>query len=272
VVDKIVDKTILSANFTASAISGGVGGLGAYARSIPGAALKTTGAFYSNLWKAETIGPNLKVIGSVVAAPVLVAGALVGLPVSLCTGLYRGAEQIDSSKPREFTIGAANHEGYGKTVSGWQRFTKSTTEGLAEMGNQKLGQGEKPFDIPLMKTAKTLAIGAAGVAVGGVAGVISAVVGTVRNAATGIAKAATDENLNVAGKVIAGVGAVLGGTIQGVSYGLASGVSILGNGIGKTWSDDSFFEGGKQIFTQAGKAIAASAAPRQVLLEERTED
>lgn len=271
-VDKIIDKTYLSANFTASTLSGGVAGLGAYARAAAPATLKSTASLYKNLWKAETIGPNLKILGSVVAAPLMLAGGVIGLPVSLIAGMYQGGDEVDSSKPRQFTIGAAAREGYTKTKEGWESLSKSAIESFEEMGAEKLAEGEKPIDIPLIKTGKTLAVGAAALAIGGIAGVVSALLSTVRQVGGGIASSFTDESLNLGGKLVGSVSAVLGGAVHGAVYGLGTALSVTGHGLAETWKKDSLVEGSKKFLGQAWNSVAASAAPRSTLLQERPED
>lgn len=268
-VDRVVDKTFLGANYTASAFSGTVGGLGGYARSVVPSTLKAAAAIVPNLWKAETIGPNLKILGTVAALPAVAAGAVVGLPVSLVAGLYHGASEVDSSKPRQFTIGPALREGYGDVKGGWEKMTEGIQKGMTDFAAEKLGEGEKPLDIPIIKTGKALAMGVAGAAIGGVAGLVSACVGTIRESAAGIGQAFKDENLNLPGKVIASAGAVVGGVVHGLTYGVATTVSIAGKGMAETWKQDSMVGGGKAIAQQAGKSVAASFNPKGTLLQER---
>lgn len=264
-VERIVDNTVLSANYLASGLSGGVAGTGAYGRSVVGASASTVASAYTNFLKAETIGPNLKIIGSLLLAPAVVLAAAVALPVSIGAGIYQGAKQVDSSKPREFTVGDAAVQGYQKTREGWQEATKSLKESLDDLGNEKLDPGEKPVDIPLIKTAKTLAVGVASVALGGVAGVMCAIVGTGRQIAGGVARAFTDENLNLPGRVLAAGGAVVGGVAQGVTYGAASALSVVGKGIAETWKEDSLAEGASAAFDRASRSVAAAASPGSLL-------
>lgn len=268
-VDTIIDKTYLTANFTASTLSGGVAGLGAFARSAAPATLKSTASLYKNLWKAETIGPNLKILGSLVAAPLMVAGAVVGLPVSLISGMYQGGDEVDSSQPRQFTIGAATKEGYTKTKEGWEKLSQGAIEAFEEMGTEKLEPGEKPLDIPIIKSVKTLAVGATAAAIGGIAGVVSALVSGLRESGAGIANSFMDESLGLGGKLVGGLGAVIGGAVHGVTYGVGTTLSITGRGFSKTWKEDSILEGGKDVLNQAWNSLAASAAPRTTLLQER---
>lgn len=267
-VERIVDKTVLSANYMASGLAGGVGGLGAYGRSVLGTTAGTTVSAWTNLWKAETIGPNLKILGSMAALPALAVAAVVALPVSLGAGIYHGGDQVDSSKPRELTVGQGAVQGYGKTREGWEKAAAGMKESLEHLGTEKLQPGEKPLDIPIIKLGKTLAVGAASAAVGGVAGVVCAVVSSGRQVVDGVVKAFKDENLNLPGKLIAGAGAVVGGVVQGTTYGMGSAVSILGKGLSETWKKDSVVEGSKAMLDRAARTVAAAAAPRTALLQE----
>ncbi len=268
-VDKIIDKTYLTANFTASTLSGGVAGLGAYARSAAPSTLKATGSLYKNLWKAETIGPNLKIIGSVAAAPLMLAGAVIGLPVSLVAGMYQGGDEVQANKPRQFTIGAAAQEGYTKTKGGWESLSKSAIESFTDMGNEKLAAGEKPVDIPIIKSVKALAIGVTAAAVGGIAGVVSMVVSAGRQIGAGVVDSLTDSSLGLGGKLLGTAGAVVGGAVHGVVYGAGTFASVTGQGFSETWKKDSVAQGGSKVFRQAWSSVAASAAPHSTLLQEK---
>jgi hypothetical protein len=265
-VDKIIDRTYLTANLTASTLSGGVASLGAYGRAAAPATLEGTASFYKNLWKAETIGPNLKVIGTVVAAPLALAGAAVGLPISLLNGLYQGGDEVDSSKPRQFTIGAATQEGYTSTKEGWEKLAKSAVESFEEMGNAKLAEGERPIDIPIIQSFKTLAVGATAVAVGGVAGVVSAVVAGLRESGAGIANVWGDESLGLGGKIIGSGSAVIGGAVHAAAYGVGTTLSVAGHGFATTWKKDSLTAGFEDVGRQAWNSVAAAAFPAGTLL------
>ncbi len=266
-VEKVVDRTILSANYLGSSLSGAAGGLGAFGSEAVQASVGTTASALVNLWKTETIGPNLKILGSLAAAPLVAAGAAVALPVCAVTGLFHGAQTVDRSAPRELTLGQAAVNGFEKTRQRFQDHTSEIRQDLAEFGSRKLEDGEKPIDIPLIKTAKTLAMGAAAAAVGGVTGVVCALVGTVRQVGVGLIRTLGDPNLNVPGKVLAGAGAVIGGTVQGLAFGTGSAVSILGKGLTETWKRDSIMQGTQAILRHAVESIKTAAAPETTLLE-----
>ncbi len=267
-VERLVDRTILSANYLGSSLSGAVGGLGAFGSEAVQASVGTTASALVNLWKTETIGPNLKILGTLAAAPLVAAGAAVALPVCAVAGLVHGARTVDRSAPRELTLGQAAVNGFEKTRQGFQGFSSELRQDLAELGARKLEDGEKPIDIPLIKTAKTLAMGAAAAAVGGVTGVVCALVGTARQVGAGLSRTLGDPNLNIPGKVLAGAGAVIGGTVQGLAFGTGSAVSILGKGLTETWKKDSIVQGGQAILRHAVASVRTAAAPESTLLEE----
>lgn len=268
-VDKIVDNTYRGANYTASGISGTLAGLGAYAVSAPGSAVKQTASIISNLWKTEVIGPNLKVIGTVAAAPLVLVGAAVGLPVSLISGLWNGLGEVDPEKPREFTIGAAAKAGFQDTRAGWTRFTEGVQETMNELGNEKLGEGEKPFDIPIIKTGKALAVGAAALAVGGAAGVVAAVLGAARESVVGAARSLTDDNLSIPARLFAAVGSVAGGVCHGAAYGFLTATGTTFSSIGTTWREDSLVEGAKNIVHRAASSVVGAVAPQSSMFQEK---
>ncbi len=196
----------------------------------------------------------------------IAAAAVVALPVCAVAGMVHGARSVDSSRPRELTLGQAAVQGFEKTR--FEHLVAQTREELQEMGSRKLEPGEKPFDIPLIKTAKTLAMGAAAAAVGGVTGLVCAVVGSVRQVAGGLGRAVRDPNLNLPGKVIAGAGAVIGGTVQGVAFGAGSAVSILGKGMAETWKQDSMLKGGQAVLQRAVASVRTAASPQAALVGE----
>lgn len=268
-VEKIVDSTVLGTNYLASGIAGGITGVGAFFRQSPLGAAKTVGSAYKNLWKTPMIGPNLKTIAMVAAAPVVLAGAALTLPFALCAGIYHGDSEVDSSKPRELTIGAAAGAGYTKTSNQLDKAFTACLEGLEELGNDKLGENEKPLDIPLFKTLKSVAVGAAGAVVGAAAGVVAAVVAGFSDTVNGIGNAFGDERLGVGGKLLGAGAAVVGGAVHGVLYGAGTAVGTFGRGIAKTWNDDALFGGLGKVFTEAGTGIAAGLLPEAMLLQEK---
>lgn len=268
-VDKMVDKTYLGANYTASGVAGLGCGVGAFATSAPGAALKVTASLIHNLRKAETLGPNLTFLGCLAAAPIVFGATAIGLPVSMVVGGFKGASQVDSSKPRDFCTSQAGSAAYGKVSEGWKNTAESCVKGLEEFGAEKLQPGQKAFDIPIMATVKTVAMGAAGLAIGGIVGVVTAVASSVRESVGGIVSSFQDDTLNVAGKFVAATGAAIGGVVQGVTYGVGSAVTIAAGAVSSTWKNDSLVSGGKTIAEKSKNCIGAAFSPKATLTEEK---
>lgn len=140
-----------------------------------------------NLWQAETIGPNLKILGTLAAVP----AAVLSIPCGPFYGAYQGVSAVadarhnlDGVRPplkkdtatdyaRTMTSGMGPEDKEPKTMTGkW-------IQNLEELGDRKLEAGEKPKDVPLLSPAFSLAGGVASGAISGVAGfVIGLVAGT----------------------------------------------------------------------------------------------
>jgi hypothetical protein len=266
-VEKIVDNTYLSANYAASGLSGAFSGVGAWTTTGVPQTLKSTGSILKNVWKTEKIGPTLKTLALVSAAPLMAVGGALALPVSLLAGVWQGAGEVDNDIPRQFTVSQAAKEAYTEVKGGLNSVGEGIQEEMQELGEYKLKPGEKPIDIPLIKAGKTLIMGAIGAAVGGIAGAVSAIAATATEGAKGIASAFTDSNLNIGEKVVAAGASVLSAPLHGAMYGLRTGLATVGNTIGKTWDKDSVVEGAKSIINDAKVGVAASVAPHAVLTQ-----
>jgi hypothetical protein len=266
-VEKIVDNTYLSANYAASGLSGAASGVGAWGTTGVPQTLKSTASIIKNVYKTEKIGPTLKTLALVSAVPVMAVGGAIALPVSLLAGVWQGAGEVDSSVPRQFTVGQAAGEAYKEVKEGLNSVGNGIQEEMKELGEYKLKPGEKVIDIPLIKAGKTLIMGAIGAAVGGIAGAVSAIAATATEGAKGIAGAFTDSNLNIGEKVLAAGASVISAPLHGAMYGLRTGLATVGNTIGKTWDKDSVVEGAKSIIADAKTGVAASIAPRTVLTQ-----
>ncbi len=268
-VDKIVDKTYLSANYAASGLSGAAAGVGAWATEGVPQAFKATGSAVKNILKTEKFGPTLKLAaaaGSVVAG---VVGGVLAAPISLVCGIWQGAGEVNNSIPRQFTVSQATQEAFSEVKEGLRDTGSSIVEDMQELGAYKLKPGERPIDVPLIRAAKTVVMGTLAAVVGGAVGLATAATSMVTEAGKGIAEAFTDDRLNIGEKVYSSVTSVIGAAAHGVSYGVRSGFSTLGQGIASTWDKDSVTDGAKKIFNEAKNSFAASVAPQKTLLEER---
>lgn len=268
-VDRIIDKTYLSANYAASGLAGGAAGLGAYVTEGLSSAAKATGSAVKNIVKTEKYGPVLKTVAATASVVAGAVGTVLALPVSLALGVWEGTKPVDASTPRQFTVKQGIQEAYSDVGKGLDQFGKTIEGSMKELGDYKLKPGEKPIEIPLFRTAKTIALGVVGTVVGGVVGLATAVTSAVAETGKGIVDAWKDSRLNVGEKLVANATSVVGGAVHGVSYGVSSGLGIVRTAIGETWDKDSVAEGGSKLFSRAASSLKASVAPRSTLLEER---
>lgn len=129
-----------------------------------------------NLWQAETLGPNVKLLGTLAALP----GAALNIAVSPFYGGFKGARlagragrETEDVLPKD-----AAPEYTDKRFNGDKEDAKSLTarwiDDLEELGSRKLEPGEKKFDIPILTPAFSV-IG--GVVSGGISGVVGLVAG-----------------------------------------------------------------------------------------------
>lgn len=131
-----------------------------------------------NLWQAETLGPNLKFLGTVAALTgAASAASIVAAPFH---GGFKGADlaadegfkssellRVDSAIPYADAIVSGKPE--GRSLSNrWQ-------SSLEELGDRKLEPGEKPFDVPVLSPVFSVV---GGVVSAGISGTVGLVAGT----------------------------------------------------------------------------------------------
>jgi hypothetical protein len=111
------------------------------------------GSTYSNLWRAETIGPYAKFVGSIVALagiPMVAAGALVATPFMGIAEAFKDSQ--DGPLVQDTTAKIADRitssEGGPRTLVG------KAIENMTAFGDKKLAPGEEPWDIPIDKLFK----------------------------------------------------------------------------------------------------------------------
>lgn len=267
-VEQIVDKTYLSANYAASGLAGAASGTGAWVSTGIPTTLKATGSAVANILKTEKFGPVLKGVAATGALVAGVAGGIIAAPVSLFSGIWQGAGEVDNNVPRQFTVSQASKEAYTEVRDGLKEFGQGIQEDMQRLGDYKLKPGERPIEIPLVRAAKTLVMGSVAAVVGGAVGIATAATSAITEAGKGIVSAFADDRLNIAEKVFSSATSVVGAAAHGLSFGVRSGFSTLGQGIGDTW-DKGVVAGAKSIFSEASNSIAASVAPRSTLLEEK---
>lgn len=117
---------------------------------------KMIGSTYKNLWKAETIGPYAKTIGSIVALagiPMVAAGALVATPFMGVAEAFREQDQsYGQPVVKDTTAAIARRLTEGKDEPA--TLVGKAIANMEEFGNKKLAPGEEPWDIPLDKLFK----------------------------------------------------------------------------------------------------------------------
>ena len=136
-------------------------------------ALPVTAEIVENLWQAETVGINLKVLGTL-AAPI--GGALSAIASPL-VGAYEGSRDMGNAGPgKQDSLNVDKSAAYtDMTFNGEQKsFSSELMSNLEELGDQKLREGQKPYDVPILSPAFAV-IG--GVVSGGISGVVGLVAG-----------------------------------------------------------------------------------------------
>ncbi len=189
--------------------------LGNYAAgAVVGAATETTAALLQtprlaceileNLWQAETIGPNLKVLGTLAAIP----GALLSVPVAALYGLGAGLSAVrqehrgqdaplkadaSSAVARRFT--ARPEPGQARTMTG------TMVNSLEEFGASRLAPGEKPHDVPLLSPLFAVVGGTLSGAISGSLGLVSGLMAGAITGAKDVASAFTTRDASLGQRI-----------------------------------------------------------------------
>lgn len=148
----IHDAGRTAGNRVSAAFTGVVGHVAGNTCLVPGTVVET----YRNLWRAETIGPYAKTIGSMVALagiPLVAGGALLASPFLGVAEAFRENGERDSSPlvQRDTNEVAGRITGSGDEPH--LLLGKAIRE-MREFGDKKLAPGEEPWDIPLDKIFK----------------------------------------------------------------------------------------------------------------------
>jgi hypothetical protein len=125
-----------------------------------------------NLWQAETIGPNLKVLGTLAAIP----GAALSIVAAPFYGGFKGAslsrqatratqDVLPKDSAPEYTNLRFNSD---KEDS--KSLSSRLQESLEELGDRKLQPGEKKFDVPILSPVFSLIGGVASAAISATVG------------------------------------------------------------------------------------------------------
>ncbi len=244
IVEATVDKTLAGTDRFAGAVSGFATGSAAYLSKMPGLAADGVKSAL-NLFQAEKIGPNIKVVSvlaSRLIAGLAVAGAGLGLVVAAGAGVVNGFTTHNAEKPREFTIDQAVSKVWNQTRSSVEEIGQSAIQSSQEVKEIEVKPGDELWDIPLppfARTGKTVAATVAGLALGGVGGLATAVATTFQEAWNGLKEIPKDFSLQ---KLAAGVGSLVAAPFTGVIHGLSKVVSTPIAAAGTAWRADSLKE------------------------------
>ena len=113
------------------------------------------GSTYKNLWKAETIGPYAKIVGSIVALagiPMVAAGALVATPFMGIAEAFKREDRTYDQLTKDTTGKIADRLTDGEKPPA--TLVGKAMRNMEQFGNKKLAPGEQPWDIPLDKIFK----------------------------------------------------------------------------------------------------------------------
>jgi hypothetical protein len=120
-----------------------------------GLVLPTIGSTYSNLWKAETIGPYAKTVGSIVALagiPLVAGGALIASPFMGVAEAFKDDDYSNAPLVDNSTADVSKR--ITSAEDGPDTLLGKAIENMQEFGDKKLPPGEEPWDIPLNKIFK----------------------------------------------------------------------------------------------------------------------
>lgn len=218
-----------------------------------------------NLWQAETIGPNLKILGTLAAIP----AAVLSIPCGPFYGAYQGVSAVadarhsyqpDGTRPplKKDTAAA-----YAKAVTGKQDGTEAnepTTmtgkwiKNLEELGDRKLEAGEKPKDVPLLSPAFSIVGGVVSGALSGVAGLVIGLVAGTLTCGKEVIHAVTDKDKSFGARV----GQVLASPLNIVAMPLALGWNGLKEAAPRGFVD-GWKHGPVKPIVDTGKAIGGLA-------------
>jgi hypothetical protein len=176
-----------------------------------------------NLWQAETIGYNLKILGTLAAIP----GAALSIPLAPFYGAWQGAAAVrqgmreNKQDDRLLTNDASN--AFATSVfpkdapqdAEPRSMTGQFIQSLEELGAKKLEPNEKPFDVPLLSPLFAVTGGVVSAAISGVVGLVAGVVAGGITTAKEMGRAFTAEDKSLGARVGQFVAAPLNLVVMG---------------------------------------------------------
>lgn len=125
-----------------------------------------------NLIQAETIGPNLKVLGTL-AAPLGGALSAIASPV---VAAFRDAGAMHRAGSRDYNQPLTKDGSVGYAATKFSPENKGLSSEimarLEELGAEKLKDGEKPYDVPILSPIFSIVGGVVSGAISGVTGLV----------------------------------------------------------------------------------------------------
>jgi hypothetical protein len=124
-----------------------------------------------NVVQAETIGPNLKVLGVLGAIP---GGALSAIASPVVQAFKDAGAMGGSSRVENSPLKGNGSNGYAdKKFSGENpSFSSGIMKDLEEFGDKKLRDGEKPYDVPVLSPVFSVIGGVVSGAISGITGLV----------------------------------------------------------------------------------------------------
>lgn len=265
-VEDIVDRTYLSANFAASGLAGAVSGAGAWATTGLAETARTTGSAVSDIWRTEKFGPVLRSVAATGAVVSGVAAGLMGAPFAIAAGLFYGARKVDVNEPRQFTVGEAARHSYKEVSDDFNATGREVRKTFQELGDYKLKPGENPLEIPLVRLTKTLAVGTAAAAAGAGLGVASGVIAAGSETLDSLIDI-EHSSLSPLGKGLATAQTAIGAAAHGTLFGIGTGWTVLEKSTSETWKHNSIQAGYEAGHRQASNFLSAAKSPVTALTE-----
>ena len=124
-----------------------------------------------NVIQAETIGPNLKVLGTI-AAPIGGALSAIASPVvqAFRDAGAMGRSGYDENSP--LSVNGSNGYADKKFSAESPSFSSGIMKDLEAFGDKKLEDGEKPYDVPILSPIFSVVGGVVSGAISGVTGLV----------------------------------------------------------------------------------------------------
>lgn len=140
-------------NKVSEVFTGVVGHVGGNVALVPSTVKET----YRNLWRAETIGPYAKAVGSVIALagiPLVAGGALIASPFVGAAEAAHGHPYDEAEKPLVSGDTSQVADRITNSKDGPSTLLGKAIKNMQGFGDKKLPPGEEPWDIPVNKIFK----------------------------------------------------------------------------------------------------------------------